>query len=274
MKKKLLGMTLILGLGLALASCSSDTKPEEKGEDATQETGENQNEGQNGNENQGNENQENNGGQNQTKTGTYTIKVYDIDDELIGNETISIEDYPVFIDGLNANFDVVSYPTEYGTSLASINGSVIDANWYLASYENGEYATTSIDGLVVDDGDVFEFRNTCWNTYPHEDGSYHLDDYDVLVDKTIYHYAKTYMKASLESSSSNTYTGSKYWEDMIIYAMTSNGYDSKLFNGNLHNDAFKESVSNADVSTLSGNNVFKWFYAARVLGLNLDSFKC
>ena len=187
MKRKLLGIVAILGFGLALSACSNTPAPVEQGASDGSDAGEPEN-----------------NGEPATKTGSYTIKVYDIDDEVLGEKTVSIEDYPVFIDGLNANFDAVLGSSSYGSYPISINGSVVDdPNWYMASYENGEYCLTSLEGLVVDDGDLFEFKVTCSNEVGNGyDGT--MDSYDVLVDKTIYHYAKTYMKAALESSSSSS----------------------------------------------------------------------
>ena len=64
-----------------------------------------------------------------------------------------------------------------------------DEKLAVAIYENGIAASSGVESLVVYEKDVFEFKVECWNTL---DSGYGLfDKYDILVDKAIYHYAKT-----------------------------------------------------------------------------------
>lgn len=240
MRKKLFALPMALGLAIVVASCSK-AKPVSTEQTTTT----------------------------LKKTGTYTIRVYDFDNELLGEETLNIEDYPVFKDGLKAKFNVVSYDSQYGTSIVSINGSMVDSNWYMASTENGEYCQTGVDGLVVDDKDVFEFRNTCWNVYPSEYGK-HLDEYDLLVDNVIYSYAKTKLQDRISKYESATFIP---YDLLAIDMMKENQYDTNLFNANGLAEAYKTDIKNKDVTTLAGQDIARWYYGARTTGENLDQFK-
>ncbi|MBQ9124236.1 MAG: hypothetical protein IJY14_00960 [Acholeplasmatales bacterium] len=202
-------------------------------------------------------------------TSKYSIKVTDIDGEEIGYKEININAYDTLIDALNAEFEVVSTNSEWGTTLISINSSITDPNYYLAIYENGEYALTGVDGLIIDANDSFEFVVECFNTI--ESGYGTLDEYDLLVDKLIYNYAKNYMQDSL--SNSNSYTDSIYWDMMSINLMLSFSYDKNAFNTNSVTNEFINSLNNTDFSTLDGANIGKYYYAASALNLDLNEFK-
>lgn len=202
------------------------------------------------------------------KNGKYSIKVFDIDDENIGDEQVKYSEYSKVWDALTNKFDVKYTQEEYGPYISSINNSVVDANWYIAIYENGVLAETGVQNLVVDAGDVFEFKVECWNTIESGYGS--MDNYDVLVDKTIYHYAKTYMKDSLLKV--KTYTGSDFWSYMTVSMMLNNGYDSNIFKYYISKD-LKNTMSEIDVNTLSGANIGKYYYVARAAGVDLTNFK-
>ena len=202
-------------------------------------------------------------------TSKYSIKVTDIDGEEIGYKEININAYDTLIDALNAEFEVVSTNSEWGTTLISINSSITDPNYYLAIYENGEYALTGVDGLIIDANDSFEFVVECFNTI--ESGYGTLDEYDLLVDKLIYNYAKNYMQDSL--SNSNSYTDSIYWDMMSINLMLSFSYDKNAFNTNSVTNEFINSLNNTDFSTLNGANIGKYYYAASALNLDLNEFK-
>ena len=129
MKKRLFAIPMAFGLAMVIASCGSEEVSTSKTSvDTTTIT------------------------TTETKTTTkekdsYTIKVYDIDDELIGEKTIELNDSSTVVNDLEENFEVVSTQSQYGTSLVSINNSVIDSNYYLAIYENGSYASVGVDGL-------------------------------------------------------------------------------------------------------------------------------
>ena len=191
----------------------------------------------------------------------YTINVYDVDGELLGTKNLSTENYPTVLDALNNQFTTVSSQTTYGTSISSINGSIVDANWYLALYENGEYASTTVDGLVINDGDVFDFKSECWNTKASGYGAF--DEYDVLVDKIIYHYAKTYMQDMIKADT--TFSSSDYWTYMAINMMANNGYDKSVFNANVATEELKESLKVTDFSSFKQADWGKYYYTAKVV---------
>lgn len=256
MKKRLFTIPMAFGLAMVIASCGSEEVSTSKTSvDTTITTTE-------------------------TKTTTkekdsYTIKVYDIDDELIGEKTIELNDSSTIVNDLEENFEVVSTQSQYGTSLVSINNSVIDSNYYLAIYENGSYASVGVDGLEANDGDVFEFKVECWNTIASGYGAF--DEYDILVDKAIYHYAKNGLKTSLANS--NSFLEGTYWQAMAVNLMKNNNYDSNLFNVNLFTDAYKNSLSGVDFSNMpnltswaTDANYAKWYYAARLFNVENEDF--
>nr|MCR5705740.1 DUF4430 domain-containing protein [Acholeplasmatales bacterium] len=163
--------------------------------------------------------------------------------------------------------EVVATESSYGHYITSINSSVVDANYYVAIYENGEMAQTGIDGLTIDAGDLFEFKVECWNTTSSGYGAF--DDYDVLVDKALYHYAKTYMQDL--NAQSTTYSDSNYWNYMLNDLMIANSYDTNLFK-TLTNDSVKSALESEDVTALSGAKIGKYYYAAKSFGVDLTSF--
>ena len=264
MKKRLFAATMAFGLAIVLASCGGDnqttsgevkttTNPKETTTDLDKTTTETK-----------------------TNSGSYTIEVYDLDGELVGNETLSIEEYPSLWEGLNAKFDVEATGSDGSHWLTSINQTVVDKSWSLMIYENDALASTGVDGIVVDNGDKFTFKNECWNTV--ESGWGTMDSYEVLLDQAVYHYAKTKMKTSIASSTSCF--DSTYWQSISLYYMMKNKYDSNLFNVNSYSDAYKESITNANLDDLpnatayaTDANYAKWYYAARLFDTDLTKFK-
>lgn len=205
---------------------------------------------------------------------TFEIKVIDIDGVNLGSKKIPYRKYSNLWDALDDNFNVVASIGDYGHYISSINGSIVDNNYYVAIYENNEFASTGVDSIIPDAGDVFEFRVECWNTLSSGYGV--LDKYDVLVDKTIYHYIKTRLKEVVEGAT--TYTN-VLWEAMTIYLMSeardSNGYnvyDSNLFKFSF-SDTLKSDFGLIDVTSLSGANIGKYFYTARLLNNDLTNYK-
>lgn len=199
----------------------------------------------------------------------YQIKVIDIDGELLVSDTLYCKDSVSLIDTLKENYDTVSYSSEYGTTVVSVSGSVVDPNYYVSITENGKYADVGIDGLVIDAGDIFEFKVECWNTVDSGYGT--MDEYDILVDKAIYSYMKNILPEQVAEAES--YTGSLYWEQAAVTFMASRGYDANVFKFN-YSDAFINSVNSADVATLSGNDLMKYYYAQKSLGnAPSDAFK-
>jgi len=199
---------------------------------------------------------------------SFTVSVYDIDGENLGEEIFKVSSEANFFDTVKTEFDIDYTESDYGPYLNSINGSIVDSNYYIAIYENGAMASTGIDGLVIDNNDEFEFKVECWNTI--ESGYGVLDIYDVLVDKIIYSYAKNYMPEILGKI--NDYNGSGYWDILYLDMMASNGYDTNIFNNSYFSEELKNSL-NIDVNTLTGASLGKYYYTARLLGNDLTSFK-
>ena len=257
MKKRLFASTMVFGLAIVLSSCGGDNKTTSGEVKTTTDLDKTATE-------------------TKTNLGSYTIEVYDLDGELVGNETLSIQEYPSLWDGLNAKFDVKAKDSDGSHYLTSINQTVIDKSFSLMIYENDSLASTGVDGIVVDDGDKFTIKNECWNTV--ESGFGTMDSYEVLLDQAIYHYAKTKMKTSIAQSTSCF--DSIYWQSISLYYMMKNNYDSNLFNLNSYSDAYKESITNANLDDLpnatpwaSEANYAKWYYAARLFDTDLTKFK-
>ncbi len=139
----------------------------------------------------------------------YEIKVTDIDGMLLDSKEIILDAQSSVFEDLCNNFDVNYTMDTYGPYISSINNSIVDSNYYLAIYENGVAASTGVDGLVADSGDVFEFKVECWNTISSGYGAF--DEYDLLVDKVIYGYMKT-----LDLSKSTSFKDGSYWDLMTI----------------------------------------------------------
>lgn len=199
---------------------------------------------------------------------SYDVIIYDIDGEVLGNEKIKSKKEDKLFDQMKIKFDIDYDDGEWGVYLNSINGSICDNNYYIAIYENGTLASTGIEGLILDNNDLFEFKVECWNTI--ESGYGVLDSYDVLVDKIIYSYAKNYMPEILNNI--NSYDSSNHWDYLYLNTMIKNGYDSSIFNASYFNESIKESL-NIDVNSLSGANFGKYYYLARLLDKDLSEFK-
>ena len=245
MKKKLFGCAIFLGLGLALASCSPKEEPKPAD---TKEQGENKEQG-------------------STNKDTYTIKVVDVDGSVV-EKTLDIEQYPTLVKGLTENFTVVTSGEGDSLFVNSIKGAVKDSSWALMLYENGELSRVGVSSVKVAKNDVFEFRNECWNTV--ESGWGTLDSYDVLIDKAIYSYAKNVLHKKISAYSNIDYIP---YELLGINLMKENGYDEDLFNVNDLSQAYKDVITNYNVSTLSGTSFGKWYYGARAINADLTQFK-
>ena len=199
----------------------------------------------------------------------YTIKVYDFDNELLKEKTVSKSEYPTVLDALKGSFDAKYTVSQYGTSLVSLCKSLVDYNYYLSIYENNEYSPVGVDGLVIDDGDVFEFKNVCWNTYPSEYGK-HLDEYDQLVDSVIYDYCKHKLATRIEAYEEPTFIP---YDLLLVNLAKENGYDENFFNIDSLSSEYKTKVAEKDEASLSGQDFARWYYGARATGENLDTFK-
>ena len=203
---------------------------------------------------------------NSEPTNAYQIKVVDLDGEELGAIKLEVNENSNVFEDLIANFDVDYTVSDYGPYLSSINGSIVDANYYLSIYENGVSAATGIDGLVVDVNDVFEFKVECWNTLSSGYGT--LDEYDLLVDKVIYGYMKT-----LDLSKSTTFADGTFWDLMTINLGINNYYDSNLFNYNNISEAVKTELENYDINTLADANLYKYYLYSKAINKDLTDYK-
>jgi len=239
MKKKLIIGALSLFLGLSLASCDKKEEPKVESE-------------------------------------KYSIEVFDIDGEKLLEREI-IKSSNSLLEDLKTTTTVEGYDSQYGYSLTSINGSIKDPNYYLAIYENGEYAQTGIDGLKIDNGDKFKFQVECFNTKASGYGT--MDETDILVDKIIYSYAKNQMKEYLAKT--GTYTAEAGWDNSAFGAadywsfifndfMIENNYDKNVFNFKDVPANLKTNLEAFDVTKLSGAQFGKYYFAAKGLGVDLN----
>lgn len=193
--------------------------------------------------------------------GQYQIKVVDLDGEVLVDDVIYCRDSVSVAETLTEQFDMISYQSDYGTTIVSIAGSIVDSNYYVSITENGMYSEVGVDGLVIDPGDVFEFRVECWNTVSSGYGT--MDEYDLLVDKAIYGYLKNILPE--QTANATSYTGSLYWDQAAVTFMASKGYDANLFKMS-YSDTYQASLEAVDVATLSGTNLMKYYYAQKSLG--------
>ena len=200
----------------------------------------------------------------------YTVTVKDIDGEvLIDSLKLSTLEgsNSIVSDIENAGYEVRGEDSDYGFFVKSIAGSVIDSNYYLAFNVNGEPAEVGASSYEVKDGDVIEFEVQCFNTV---DYGGQLDETDILVDKIIYSYLKNQLPNCIKNDT--TYASSDYWTYMTINALTANLYDFSYDQSIIKAD-LKDSIENADLSTLSGANYGKYYWTAKALGYDLSSFK-
>ena len=189
----------------------------------------------------------------------YRIKVVDLDGEVLVDTAVDCAS-PI-TEALTEEFNMVSYQSQYGTSIVSIAGSIVDPNYYVSIRENGMYAEVGVDGLVCDPGDVFEFQVECWNTV--ESGYGTMDEYDLLVDKAIYGYLKNILPE--QSMAATSFADTLYWDQIATTFMVSKGYDANLFRL-AYSDAYKTAVEAVDVTKLTGNDFMKYYYAQKSLG--------
>ena len=197
----------------------------------------------------------------------FTIKYTDFLGKTKTN-TYLIGEYDTVLDALKANNKV---DVSYGW-INSINDSFNDYNWSAMIYENGKLGS-GINDLHIDAGDVFDFKFECWNTIDSEYGGL-FDKYDVLVDQVIYNYAINKLGKKLENV--NTWDGSTFWDSMLIYIALKNGYDSNVFNKDVFNTTYQQSLTTANIEnsvSTAVNNYFKYYYSARLFDLNLDNLK-
>ena len=197
---------------------------------------------------------------------SYTIKVIDIDGQELSCKNIEYNENSSVFEDLKANFNVNYTTDSYGPYLSSIDGSIVDPNYYLAIYQNNEPASTGVDGLKVKENDVFEFKVECWNTISSGYGT--LDEYDLLVDKVIYGYMKT-----LDLSTSSTFMDNSFWDLLTIKVAKDNYYDSSIFNFDDISNATKQEIESYDINNLKDSNLYKYYLYSKALNKDLSALK-
>ena len=199
---------------------------------------------------------------NDKKVDKYTVNVYDIDGEKIGNHKIKVDSDTTFVEQLTKKANLNSKQGQYGTEVVSIDNSVVDSNYYMAFYVNGEYSQVGVDLYTPKKDDVVDFKVECWNTVESGYGS--LDQTDVLVDKVIYQYIKNYLN------------------DDFTYDTNFDNYFAYI-DYNLMKDVAKNYVSlnkklstyleTFDVATLEGKAFGKYYYTAKAYDKDLTNYK-
>lgn len=198
----------------------------------------------------------------------YTVSVYDIDGEELANKDIIGKDGDKLVDVLKNNFDTIITQSEWGSSIVSIEGSIIDPNYYLACYVNDEYALVGADELVLHDNDKVKYVSECWNT--------EFDETDKLVDKIVYKFVKNELKNIYEKISSSSKTPFyDYYLTASIMMMKKLGYDQRYFNFNFENaGSIKTVLENKDwESETVQNNFMKGGITMLALGADMTAFK-
>ena len=197
-----------------------------------------------------------------------TINVYDFDGKVLGHKELKAGENDTVLSLLNDNFTVVSYDSQYGTSLVSINGSfAADYSWSLMIYENNQMAATGVDGLVIDEGDVFDFKVECWNTV--ESGWGTLDQVDVNVEKAVFKYLRDELPEVVQSV--EAWNGSTYWEMLTVIMLENAGLPIDVEVSN----ALKTSLNVAidETSITSAADWGKYYSHAKVAGIDMTAFE-
>ena len=190
------------------------------------------------------------------------VNVYDIDGE---KQTFNINCEKG--SSLSEELKKVTKVQKNGSFVSSIANSVIDSNYYLEIFENNVSSLVGIDDLVLDDGDVFDFKNTCWNLASLGYGG-SLDDTDALVDRMIYHYAKTYLKDTIKKATSYKEV---YWDAMFVNLLTEYNYDTNVINFDGASEELINSVKDANVSENSDIDNAKLYFVSKALGISNSS---
>ena len=183
-----------------------------------------------------------------------------------GSQILLFNDSVSLSQAIVTDFNGVISDSGFVTSVKNYS----DPNWYVALYENGEYTSVGVNDLVVDAGDVFDLKQECLNS--KESGYGTLDEFDVLVDKAIYNYYVNVLPKKLQSV--NTYTGSTYWDSMALYKLKNtqlygaNAYSYESTVNNPFSYDYVTALNNVNQSELSGNNLFKYYYADRLVANN------
>ena len=195
--------------------------------------------------------------------GTFTIKVIDLDGEVLVNDKVNVDEYANVYELITNKYNAVASMSDYGAFVTSIKDSIVDANWSLMIYVNDVSSWDSADKIVPKKDDVIEFRNECWAAVDYGYGT-SMDEVDVLLDKVVYSYLKNQMKDTVEGI--KDYTGSTYWEMLMIDLVKRSGMDQKVVDYKLTED-LQNQLKAVNLDELTGANIGKYFSHAYVAGL-------
>ena len=201
--------------------------------------------------------------------GTFTIKVIDLDGEVLVNDEVAVDKYDNLYELIKNDYEADASMSEYGAWINSIKGSVVDANWSMILYVNGVSSWDSSDKVTPKKDDVVEFKNECWAAVDYGSGA-SMDEVDVLLDQIVYHYLKNEMKATVEGITD--YTGSTYWEMLMIELAKRSLMDSKVVDYKL-TEELKAALNAVNVNELDGANIGKYYSHAKVSGLVSNDFE-
>ena len=199
---------------------------------------------------------------------SFTIKVIDLDDEVLVNDKVEVGKYANVYELITEEYDAVASMSDYGAFVSSIKGSIVDNNWSLMIYVNGVSSWDSADKIVPKKDDVIEFKNECWAAIDYGYGTT-MDEVDVLLDKVVYSYLKNQMKTTVEGV--KDYTGSTYWEMLMIDLVKRSGMDAKVVDYKL-TEELKAQLAAVNLDELTGANIGKYYSHARVAGLVAAGF--
>ena len=191
----------------------------------------------------------------------YTLKVIDIDGEELVNRQISTTNSGSLFSYLDENLESIYTTSDMGHYIVSIEDSIVDSNYYLALYENGQMSQVGVDQIVLDDGDEIVFKNECWNTV--ESGYGTKTATDIKVDQIIY---------STYKNMKEIYKDSTYIPYDLLFAYSAlEDLDYSIAAEKIFPDTIKSSSNNLPSSTAS--ETFKKAITLYALGSDLTGIK-
>lgn len=187
---------------------------------------------------------------------TFSVDIYDIDGEKLSSYDLLSNESKSLVEKLQAeNANVISEQTNWGTSITSIDGSIVDSNYYLAFYVNGELSQVGIDLYEPKENDKVEFKVECWKEF---------DETDKLVDKVVYQYIKNYL--GLDFTYDTNFDNYFAYIDYNLMEDVAKNYVT--LNSDL--DSYLDTY---DLSTLEGKAFGKYFYTGRAYDKDFGDFK-
>lgn len=198
------------------------------------------------------------------KTINYSVKVVDLDGEVVFEKNLTTKNKNSLFLDLNREATVVADASDLGHYIYSINGTISDPNYYLALYENDTYSLVGVDEVTIDEGDKFTFKSECFNLEGNGYGGT-MTATDLKVDKIIY---SSYKKLK------EVYKDMTYVPYDLLFAyskLEKLGYDvdsKKIFP-----DAVKSNYDNVSFTNMSIGDTFKTAISLYALEKDLTGVK-